>query len=86
VLDAWIAGEPRISYVRPQAGTTALLKYEAALSSEDFCIRLLDETGVMLTPGSAMDMEGYLRIGYANNIGVLREGLARMSDFLRRLE
>jgi aspartate/methionine/tyrosine aminotransferase len=85
VLDAWIAGEPRISYVKPQAGTTALLKYDAGISSEAFCIRLLEETGVMLTPGSAMDMEGYLRIGYANNIAVLREGLGRMSAFLRQL-
>ena len=25
---------------------------------------LLEATGVMLTPGSAMDMEGHLRIGY----------------------
>ena len=38
---------------------------------------------VMLTPGSAMDMEGYLRIGYANGEAILREGLKRLSVFLR---
>ncbi|WP_374369167.1 aminotransferase [Dongia sp.] len=85
ILDSWVAAEPRISYVKPQSGTTALLKYEADLSSEDFCVRLLKETGVMLTPGSAMDMEGYLRIGYANNPEVLTAGLARMSEFLAKL-
>ena len=36
----------------------------------------------MLTPGSAMDMEGYLRIGYGNETAVLREGLERFSAFL----
>ena len=53
------------------------------MSSRDFCIRLLEQTGVMLTPGSAMDMEGYLRIGYANDPAILREGLSRMSRFLK---
>lgn len=37
----------------------------------------------MFTPGSAMDMGGYLRIGYANNEGILRGGLRRVSAFLR---
>jgi len=36
----------------------------------------------MLTPGSAMGMEGYLRIGYANNPGVLAAGLPLLSDHL----
>lgn len=85
ILDAWVAGEPRITYVKPKSGTTALLKYDADITSEQFCIRLLEETGVMLTPGSAMDMEGYLRIGYANNPDVLQKGLARLSGFLAKL-
>lgn len=82
ILSRWVEGEPAISWTRPRSGTTALLKYDLPMSSEEFCIRLLEETGVMLTPGSAMDMEGYLRIGYANSQHVLREGLARMSRFL----
>ena len=68
------------------SGTTALLKYELPISSEEFCVQLLERTGVMLTPGSAMDMEGYLRIGYTNDVDVLREGLKRMSQFLREMQ
>ena len=83
ILAAWVESEPRISWVKPQSGTTALLKYDLPMSSRDFCIRLLEQTGVMLTPGSAMDMEGYLRIGYANDPAILREGLSRMSRFLK---
>ncbi len=82
ILGAWVEREPRISWVKPRSGTTALLKYDLPLTSRDFCVRLLEKTGVMLTPGSAMDMEGYLRIGYANDPAILREGLARMSRFL----
>ncbi|MBD9596915.1 aminotransferase [Ensifer sp. ENS05] len=82
-LAAWVENERMISWVKPQSGTTALLKYDLDMPSEEFCVRLLERTGVMLTPGSALDMEGYLRIGYANNLEILREGLSRISCFLR---
>ncbi|WP_191938894.1 aminotransferase (plasmid) [Pantoea agglomerans] len=85
VLDAWVNSEPLISYVRPRAGTTALLKYELPISSRDFCIHLLERYGVMFTPGEAMDMEGYVRIGFANNIEVLRQGLPLVSRFIQEL-
>lgn len=85
LLDTWVNGEPRISYVKPKSGTTALLKYDYDMPSEDFCLRLLAHSGVMLTPGSAFDMEGYARIGYANATDILTAGLEKMSDFLRQL-
>ncbi len=83
ILSDWVDGEPLISWIKPQSGTTAFLKYDLPMSSEEFCLRLLEKTGVMLTPGRAMDMEGYLRIGYANGEGILREGLKRMSHFIK---
>jgi aspartate/methionine/tyrosine aminotransferase len=82
ILDDWIATEPLMSYVKPKSGTTALLKYDLDLPSRDFCIELLNETGVMLTPGSAMDMEGWIRIGYANDSEILSQGLHKISEFL----
>ncbi|HTO31525.1 MAG TPA: aminotransferase [Pararhizobium sp.] len=83
ILSEWVDNEPLISWIKPKSGTTALLKYDLPMTSEQFCIRLLEQTGVMLTPGSAMDMEGYLRIGYSNSEAVLREGLKGLSLFLR---
>jgi len=85
ILDRWIAQEPAMSYVKPKAGTVALLKYDSDMPSRDFCIRLLESGGVMFTPGSALDMEGYVRIGYANNRAVLEAGLERVSRFLKTL-
>ncbi|MEO0423504.1 MAG: aminotransferase [Pseudomonadota bacterium] len=82
VLADWIEGESRLSWVRPQSGTTALVKVDTTESSRDFCVRLLQETGVMLTPGSALAMEGYVRFGYANSPQILKEGLERLSGFL----
>lgn len=83
IVSDWVDGEPLISWIKPKSGTTALLKYDLPMSSEEFCLRLLERTGVMLTPGSAMDMEGYLRIGYTNGEEILREGLNRISLFLK---
>lgn len=84
ILSDWVEAEPLISWVKPQAGTTALLKYDLPLPSRDFCTQLLEEEGVLFTPGSAMDMEGWLRIGFANSTADLRDGLARVSAFLAR--
>lgn len=85
IVSDWVDGEPLISWIKPRSGTTALLKYDLPLSSQEFCVRLLEKTGVMLTPGSAMDMEGYLRIGYTNGEDILREGLKRLSQFLKEI-
>jgi aspartate/methionine/tyrosine aminotransferase len=85
ILEAWVGNEPKVDWVKPQSGTTALLRYDAAMPSEAFCSRLLDETGVLFTPGSALDAEGTVRIGYANTSAILRDGLAEVSAFLKRL-
>lgn len=85
VLQDWVAREPLISWVKPRSGTTALLKYDLEMSSREFCLAVLHETGVMFTPGSALNMEGYIRIGYANTPSILREGLNRVSGFLSQV-
>jgi aspartate/methionine/tyrosine aminotransferase len=86
ILDAWVQTQPRIAYVKPQAGTTALLKYDFDMTSRDFCIQLQEQTGVMFLPGSALHMEGWLRVGYANDPAILSAGLERVSTFLQGLE
>lgn len=85
VLDAWVAGQPRVSWVKPRAGTTAMLKLAVPMTSREFCVDLLHKTGVMLTPGDAFDMEGYVRLGYSNNTDVLTAGLERVAGYLRLL-
>lgn len=82
LLEGWVGQEPLITWVKPKSGTTALLKFDLPMTSRDFCVALLKETGVMFTPGSALNMEGYVRVGYANNPSTLKEGLKRVSAFL----
>jgi len=86
VLDDWIGKEPLVSYVKPKAATVCLLKFDVDMSSSDFCTSLIEATGVMFTPGSAFDMEGYIRVGFGNPLDVLQEGLAKVSGFLKDIE
>jgi aspartate/methionine/tyrosine aminotransferase len=82
-LDAWVEQEPLVSYVKPKAATVCLLKFDVEMSSTEFCTSLIEATGVMFAPGSAFEMEGYVRIGFANPLDVLQQGLSRVSDFLK---
>jgi aspartate/methionine/tyrosine aminotransferase len=86
ILDDWVHSEKRVDWVKPRAGTTAMLKIELPMSAREFCLKLIQEKGVLLMPGDAFDMEGYVRIGFANNTEVLKTGLAKISELLEALD
>ena len=85
IVDAWVNNEPLITYVKPKAGTTAFLQYDIDMPSETFCIKLLESKGVMMVPGTALDMEGFLRLGYAYSPSALKIGLEKVSEFLEEI-
>ncbi|MGB3556126.1 MAG: aminotransferase class I/II-fold pyridoxal phosphate-dependent enzyme [Jannaschia sp.] len=84
LLSDWVAVEPLIDWVRPEAGTTALLRYGIDMPSMALCEALLRDTGVLLTPGSVMGAEGTVRIGFGNRTEDLVAGLPLMSDWMGR--
>lgn len=86
ILDAWVSSEPRLTYTKPQAGTTALVYYDYEQPSYEFCERMYRETGAFVTPGDCFGQPRSVRIGYASDTGVLKDGLAAFSAFLRTLE
>jgi aspartate/methionine/tyrosine aminotransferase len=85
-LREWIAGEPRIGWVPPAAGTTAFLRYDYDVPSDGFAQELFDLNGTFLVPGSCFAMDGWLRLGYACSPAVLRGGLDGISAYVRQLE
>lgn len=86
ILDQWVQQEPKMNYVKPQAGTTAILRFDYEMSSVDFCKGLYDRNGAFLAPGSCFDLEGTVRIGYACSTEVLKAGLKKVSEYLRELD
>lgn len=85
ILDKWVSDEPHISYVKPKAGTTALLYFDAAMSSREFCVLLMKRYGVLLTPGSCFELEKCARIGYACSTEILEQGLEKLSEYMKGL-
>jgi aspartate/methionine/tyrosine aminotransferase len=87
-LMEWVDSEPHLSVVRPEAGTTALVYYDYDVDSYEFCMRMIQTTGALVTPGDAFEEPRSMRIGYAysDNVDDLKRGLAAISEFMRTLE
>ncbi len=86
ILDNWVAKEPAIDYVKPEAGSVAFLKYDLDISSREFCRRMIEERGVLLVPGSCFEKEGFFRLAFAGNRSELEKGLKEISCFIRNFD
>jgi aspartate/methionine/tyrosine aminotransferase len=82
IISDWVENEPLIEWVPPSASTVAFLKHKLGITSEELCLRLMREKGVLLVPGTCFEMEGFLRIGWGGETEVLKEGLSRFKEFL----
>ena len=85
ILDNWINADSNFSYVKPKGGTTAFVKLGFEMPSYEYCIKLLNETGVLVLPGAVMEAEGFFRIGYAFEANLLEDGLKKISQFTNHL-
>lgn len=67
-------------YVFPSIRSTGL-------TSEEFCVRLLNEHGVACVPGSAFGAcgEGFIRMSYATSSEKIERAMARLAAFVKEL-
>ena len=82
---------PGLSLRMPKGAFYAFVKVKALLdaqgmSSREFCLDLLDETGVVLVPGEGFGPGGedYIRLTYAASEETLREGIGRLREYALR--
>ena len=85
ILDDWVKATPEVYYQKPVAGTTALVYYKKDIPSYDLCVKLLESKGVLFTPGECFEMEGSVRIGYAFDSKLLKQGLDLFAEFLKEI-
>lgn len=85
ILDDWVNETPEVYYQKPVAGTTALVYYKKDMPSNELCVKLLESKGVSFTPGECFEMEGAVRIGYAFDSKLLKQGLDLFAEFLREI-
>ena len=82
ILEQWVAEEAHVSYVKPQAGTTALVYYDLEMDSYKFCEEMYHKTGAFVTPGDCFEQAHSFRIGYACDTEELKAGLAAISEYI----
>jgi aspartate/methionine/tyrosine aminotransferase len=85
ILDDWVKETPEVYYQKPEGGTTALVYYRKDMPSYDLCVKLLQSKGVLFTPGECFEMEGAVRIGYAFDSKLLKQGLDLFAEFLKEI-
>lgn len=58
------------------------------LSSQDFCLRLIEQKKVAVVPGDAFGEcgEGYIRVSYAYSINHILQALKRIREFINELD
>jgi len=83
MLDSFVASQPRLSWVKPQAGLIGMARLHGELA-EPFARRLLTAPyRTFLMPGTAYDEPHHIRLGVGGGAEVrLAEGLARLSACL----
>ncbi|MDW8741725.1 aminotransferase [Streptococcus suis] len=86
ILQDWVEHEPHVQLVFPKQVSTSFIRLDIPEDTESFCLRLLQEEGVLLVPGNRFDMPGYARLGYCTHRSILQEGLKRLSAFLRQFD
>lgn len=83
ILKQWVANEPKVELVAPNYVSTSFIKLAIEEDDQTFCINLLEETGVLLVPGSAFDLPKHARLGYCCKKETLEKGLFLLSEFLK---
>ncbi len=83
-LDENILEQPEklIDYPIAQAGTVTLLYYDFDLPSRELCLDLIDNHGLLFTPGDCFEFENCVRIGYGCSTEELIAGLNKFSEYL----
>lgn len=82
-LDEWIDRHSEfLGWRRPLGGVCGLLEFKRTIDPEDFCRILLQETGVLLVPGTAFEARNSVRIGFGCPRDVLKDALGILSAAL----
>ena len=82
-LDRFVADQPRLSWIRPQAGLIGLARLDG-IAAEPLARRLLaDPYRTFVLPGTAYDHPNHIRLGVGGGAAVqLDKGLARLAQCL----
>lgn len=75
-----------INFVKPEGAFYLFPEYDLKLDSEKMSMKLLEESQVIVTPGSAFGKQGeqHFRISYATSDENIKEGAHRIAEFMKK--
>jgi aspartate/methionine/tyrosine aminotransferase len=83
IIAQWLdAHGDLFSYAPPDAGAIVYLRYHHPINSTELVTRLREQKSVLIVPGDHFGMDGYLRIGFGDDVEYLRSGLNRVDEML----
>ncbi|MBL8137703.1 MAG: aminotransferase class I/II-fold pyridoxal phosphate-dependent enzyme [Acidobacteria bacterium] len=84
-VEAWLrdCGHP-FEWTTPDAGAFLYARYGLPIGSTALTDRLREEESVLIVPGDAFGMDGYLRFGVGERADYVLAGLDRLKAFLDR--
>ena len=80
-LTVWLKSSSNFSCQLPAKGTVSFLKIPEGLSSREFALDLLDETGIFFVPGWCFDKDGYVRLSLGRKFDDLPGVLKTLEDW-----
>ncbi len=85
ICDA-LAGSNRVRFARPEGAFYLLFAIDGEPDTADLALRLVDEAGIAMAPGTAFGPGGepYLRICFARKADDMREVASRLVNWLNR--
>ncbi|MBZ5556670.1 MAG: aminotransferase class I/II-fold pyridoxal phosphate-dependent enzyme [Acidobacteriia bacterium] len=83
VIAEWLAAHGALfSHAPPDAGAIVYARYHHPINSTELVTRLREQKSVLIVPGDHFGMDGYLRIGFGDEMSYLQNGLNRLHDLL----
>ncbi|MEE8446114.1 MAG: aminotransferase class I/II-fold pyridoxal phosphate-dependent enzyme [Gemmatimonadota bacterium] len=83
IVEDWLGSCELVGpWVRPCAGAIGFIPYRSGINSSELAERLRVESSVLVVPGDHFGLDGYLRIGFGDDPGELKDALVRIGDTL----
>lgn len=82
IVESWLAGEQRVSWVKPVSGLCGYVKLPKLVDEQAFVTLLREEFDTQVVPGSMFEAPGGFRLGFAGRPADLEVGLQNVSRAL----
>ncbi|MDM5333109.1 aminotransferase class I/II-fold pyridoxal phosphate-dependent enzyme [Ureibacillus composti] len=87
IFDKWIKTQSHLSCDYDQWGTTAFIKYDFDIPSDELCKDILEKASVALCYGDCFEIPNTFRLGYAfGDPKTLEEGLNVLGEYFANLK